>query len=124
MSATSIRSLIPLIVVDSVPRSIEFYERIGFSAAGSFTPPGAAEPGWASLVSESAELMIGKADSAGEPGRKTIFLYLYCDDVEAKRSELAAAGVAVGDIARPFYNPKGEFEIADPDGYRILISHT
>ena len=77
MSATSIRSLIPLIVVDSVPRSIEFYERIGFSAAGSFTPPGAAEPGWASLVSESAELMIGKADSAGEPGRKTIFLYLY-----------------------------------------------
>ena len=32
-----------------------------------------------------------------------------------------AAGVEVGEVKRPFYMPAGEFRVADPDGYVLLI---
>jgi len=34
------------------------------------------------------------------------------------------AGIDAGAIARPFYAPRGEFRIVDPDGHVVMISHT
>jgi hypothetical protein len=28
-----------------------------------------------------------------------------------------------GEIARPFYAPQGEFELVDPDGYIVMVTH-
>jgi catechol 2,3-dioxygenase-like lactoylglutathione lyase family enzyme len=121
MADVPIRALVPLAEVTSVPASIAFYERLGLRLANSFTPPGESEPSWASLVGDGGELMIGKRSrDAGEA--PAVAFYVYCENVRRKHSELAAAGIEVGDIATPFFNPGGEFRITDPDGYTIFIA--
>jgi hypothetical protein len=47
--------------------------------------------------------------------------YCWTPDVEGLYDELAAAGVEVGDVTRPFYMPAGEFRAEDPDGYVPLV---
>jgi len=115
-----IRSLVPMAHVSDVKRSIEFYEKLGFRAANTFTPDGQSEPAWASLQSDRAELMI----SRGERSEPSVLFYLYCDDVRAERKRLSAAGIVVGEITTAFYAPYGEFHVEDPDGYVLVISHT
>jgi hypothetical protein len=78
------RSLLPMAHVHSVPRSIAFYEKRGFSVGNTFTP----------------------------------------DDVAAKQAELERAGIAAGPIRFPFYAPRGEFRIEDPDGHVLMVTHT
>jgi uncharacterized glyoxalase superfamily protein PhnB len=56
--------------------------------------------------------------------QQAMLFYLYVDDVAAKHAELAAAGLEVGAIASPFYAPRGEFRMTDPDGYVLMITHT
>jgi hypothetical protein len=116
-----LRSLVPLVQVRSVPRSIEFYAKLGFSVRNTFTPDGAREPRWASLTQGGAELMIGSGDGAASP-KPTVLLYLYSEDVAEARASLERAGVACGPIRYPFYSPNGEFEVEDPDGYTLVIT--
>jgi len=44
--------------------------------------------------------------------------------VAAARTSLVNAGLDPGEIMTPFYAPRGEFELRDPDGYVLMISHT
>jgi hypothetical protein len=108
--------------VASVVRSIDFYRKLGFEVANSFTPAGAAEPSWAWLRHGGAELMVAQAEG-GDPSRRPVLFYLYCEAVEAARSSLETADVPCGPIQFPFYAPKGEFEVRDPDGYVLMITH-
>lgn len=119
-----IKALVPMAEVASVARSIEFYGRLGFEVLGTFTPPDAQAASWASLRNgAAAELMVtaGGGDAAGS---RPVLFYLYCDDVAAARAALEAAGVECGPVRYPFYAPRGEFEVRDPDGYRLMITHT
>ena len=124
MPKTKLRSLIPLVHVSSVTRSIAFYEKLGFTVEGRFTPPGSDEPSWASLMSGRAELMIadGRGGGLHPSDLKPVILYLYCADVKAMHEQLHAAGLDVGPIETPFYNSGGEFRVIDPDGYWIVIA--
>lgn len=121
---TAIRSIVPLAFVTSVPRSIAFYEKLGFSTRRTAKADGSDEPTWASLESGGADLMIGKASDPVAASAEAVMFYMYCDDVAAKREELIRAGIAAGAITRPFYAPRGEFRVEDPDGHVIMISHT
>ncbi len=119
-----VRALVPMAHVASVARSVAFYRLLGFEVDDAFTPPGQAEPTWASLVSGRAMLMVTKADAPLGPGLQGVLFYAYCDDVAAAREALAAQGVEAGEIRFPFYAPRGEFRIEDPDGYVIMVTHT
>jgi catechol 2,3-dioxygenase-like lactoylglutathione lyase family enzyme len=121
---TAIRKLTALAYVQNVPASIAFYERLGFKVSNTFVPPHANEPVWAWLDSDGASLMVSLASGPVDAGQQAILFYLYVDDVEAKHAELTAAGIAVGPINNPFYNPRGEFRFEDPDGYVLWIAHT
>ena len=120
-AAVKLRSLVPLVRVRSVPRSIAFYAKLGFSTRNTFTRDGAREPTWASLTRDGVELMIGSGDGEASPN-PTVLLYLYSDDVAEARASLEHAGVACGPIRYPFYAPNGEFEVQDPDGYTLVIT--
>ncbi len=48
----------------------------------------------------------------------------FTPDVAAKHAELQAAGIEVSEITFPFYNPRGEFRLSDPDGYGLFIAPT
>ena len=120
----SLSSLVPMAFVKSVPRSIEFYQKLGFVIGNTHTPEGAAEPSWAWLRSGGAQLMLAQASEPVDPRAQAILFYVYCDDVPAFRTRLLESGIEASTITHPFYAPRGEFRVADPDGYALMITHT
>jgi hypothetical protein len=109
--------------VKSVTRSIEFYKKLGFVEGNTHTPEGGAEPVWVWLKSGGAHLMLAKASEPIDPQEQAVLFYLYCDDV-AVRSKLLESGVEAGTVQYPFYAPRGEFRVTDPDGYALMVTHT
>ena len=122
--ASPVRSLIPMVHVKSVPASIGFYGRLGFKVENTFTPAEQAEPSWAYLVSDRAQIMVTRADEPVIPSQQAVLFYTYCDDVPGIREHLIAEGIETGPIQYPFYAPRGEFRIQDLDGYVIMVTHT
>jgi catechol 2,3-dioxygenase-like lactoylglutathione lyase family enzyme len=118
-----IRSLVPMAHVRNVAQSIEFYRKLGFEVGGDFVPQGRDTLSWAWLESGGANLMLALADEPVVPDQQAVLFYLYCDDVPATRFRLQEAGVVAGPIEYPFYAPRGEFRVTDPDGYVLMITH-
>jgi hypothetical protein len=113
-----------MVHVVSVRRSIAWYAQLGFAVRGDFTPRGAEEPSWAALESGGAQLMVSRASEPVVPEQQAVLFYLYFDDVPAIHARLTELGLEPGPITTPFYNPKGEFRLIDPDGYCLMITHT
>jgi catechol 2,3-dioxygenase-like lactoylglutathione lyase family enzyme len=124
VSSNPIKSIVAFVHVASVPRSIAFYEKLGFTVRDTFVPDGDNEPAWAYLEQGTAELMVARASDPVNAHEQAIFFYVYCDDVQAKHDELAALGLNPGPVIPRFYNPKGEFRLMDPDGYLLMVTHT
>jgi catechol 2,3-dioxygenase-like lactoylglutathione lyase family enzyme len=120
----SVEALVPLAHVRDVERSIAFYTRLGFEVGNTHVPEGARAPVWAWLRRGRAQLMLGQAGEPVEPERQAVLFYLYCADVEGFRAALLQAGLEAGEIKHPFWAPRGEFRLEDPDGYVLMITHT
>ena len=119
-----VASLVPMAHVADVGASAAFYAALGFEACSSFTPPGEDRPSWLWLRSGGAELMLARASEPVVASRQAVLFYVYCEDVEAMRGRIAEAGLDPGPIAKPFYNPGGEFRLVDPDGYVVIVAHS
>jgi len=111
-----------MLSVADVDRSIAFYAALGFEVANSFACEGEPKPSWAWLQSGDAALMLA-ARSEQIPSKHTVIFYFYADDVATAHASLVEAGLNPGAIATPFYAPQGEFELIDPDGYIVMVSH-
>ena len=117
-----LQRLVPLAHVASVPRSIAFYQKLGFSVIHSMSSAEfGAEPHWAFLKSGGAELMIALATAPVDPEQQAILFYLYVNDIAAFHMELKNAGLLISEVTHPDHMPAGEFRTADPDGYCLLI---
>ncbi|HYI49418.1 MAG TPA: VOC family protein [Allosphingosinicella sp.] len=123
MDRQHITSLVPMAHVADVAASTAFYERLGFQIGGSFTPPGDDQPSSVSLQSGTAELMLARASEPVVAARQAVLFYVYCGDVGSMHGQLSDAGLEPGPIAKPFYNPQGEFRLPDPDGYVVMVTH-
>jgi len=121
---SELRSLVALAHVASVPESIAFYRKLGFEVKNTFTPPEAKDPAWVWLEKGNARLMLSLASAPILPEEQAVLFYLYYDDIAATRRRLEEAGVPAGPIEYPFYNPRGEFRVTDPDGYVLMLTHT
>jgi catechol 2,3-dioxygenase-like lactoylglutathione lyase family enzyme len=119
-----VRALVPMAFVKSVAASVEFYGRLGFDVVNTFTPEGQSELSWAYLRSFGAQLMLAKASHPVDPAVQAILFYAYCDDVAALRERVLTEGIQASAITYPFYAPRGEFRVTDPDGYVVQITHT
>lgn len=119
-----VRSLIPMVHVFDLARSVAFYERLGFMVQNTFTPPDASGPTWAWLELGNARIMLARASGPVDAEQQAVLFYLYYDDIAATHEALSAAGIAVGTMTYPFYCPKGEFRVVDPDGYGLMLTHT
>ena len=117
------QSLVPMLSVADVERSIAFYRHLGFEIGNTFACEGETKPSWAWLQCGNAQLMLA-ASSEPLAAKHTVLLYVYTDDVAAARASLIEATLTPGEIATPFYAPHGEFEIIDPDGYIVMVTHT
>jgi catechol 2,3-dioxygenase-like lactoylglutathione lyase family enzyme len=110
--------------VSDVARSIEFYKQLGFKVGNTHEDKGKIV--WALLQSPNgaAQLMLANSSRPMNPGAQDIMFYLYAENVEQYREELKARGLAVGPMNYPFYSPRGEFRLEDPDGWTLFIAHS
>src|SRR5215210_3275444 len=119
-----IRQLVPMAFVADVEHSIAFYRHLGFEVGNTFASAGATKPTWAWLKSGDAQLMVAAASDPVVAEQQAVLFYVYTDDVAAARASLAEAGLGPGEIIAPFYAPRGEFRLVDPDGYVVMVTHT
>jgi catechol 2,3-dioxygenase-like lactoylglutathione lyase family enzyme len=117
------QSLVPMISVADVERSIAFYSHLGFEIGNTFACEGETKPSWAWLQSGDAQLMLA-AEPETAAAKHSVLFYVYTEDLAAARASLVEADLKPGEIATPFYAPQGEFELVDPDGYIVMVSHT
>jgi len=113
--------LVPLAHVADVRKAVEFYQLLGFELKKTVEQEDRIQ--WAWLQNGGADLMLGRSARPMNPGAQDVLFYMYAPDVAAYRAELEAKGVKVGPIKYPFYSPRGEFRIDDPDGYTLMVSH-
>lgn len=113
-----------MVFVTDVEASMGFYRHLGFEVGNTFTEEGATRATWAWLECGEAQLMLAQADEPIVADQQRILFYLYTDDVREARESLAAVGLNPGEISTPFYAPRGEFRVVDPDGYVLMITHT
>src|SRR5215813_12904744 len=118
------KSAVPMIFVKNVPRSVEFYKKLGFEVGNTFTPADQTEPTWAWLQSGGAHLMVTLAGEPVDAAQQAIIFYLYCEDVPSFRAALEQEGLKVGEIEYPFYSPRGQFCLVDCDGFALTVTHT
>jgi catechol 2,3-dioxygenase-like lactoylglutathione lyase family enzyme len=122
MADPRITAMVPLAHVSDMISSIDFYAKLGLEVVNKVTPQGASVPNWVWLRSGRAELMLAQASEPVVAAQQAVLFYTYCPDVAATHSALREAGLSPGEIARPFYNPGGEFRLTDPDGYVVYVA--
>jgi uncharacterized glyoxalase superfamily protein PhnB len=122
------RKLTPNLIVDSVERSLAFYENVlGF--ARGFTVPAAPPLVFGSVVSGVIEIFFNEKTAAvkeypgfsGERIGLTGTMYVEVEGLDALYERLKAGVKIVMPVVRQFYGVK-EFAIADPDGYVITFA--
>jgi len=113
--------MVPLAHVADVTRSIEFYKLLGFEVKNTVEDDGHLQ--WAWLENGQAHFMIARSTRPMNPDAQDVLFYLYAPDVVAFHNELQSRGVKVGQLSYPFYMPRGEFRVDDPDGYALFIAH-
>jgi catechol 2,3-dioxygenase-like lactoylglutathione lyase family enzyme len=107
--------IIPMLPVRSMPASVEFYQKLGFSVEQK-----RGDWRWAMLSFGECRLMVDESiDIHPGPPRDSV-LYLYPDDIAEYHKEVRENGLAVSDLEVTFYGMT-EFRIEDPDGNRLWI---
>jgi hypothetical protein len=118
-----------MIRVADVERSVKFCQLLGFKI-GNYVPREASPMHWAWLYQPEAPnwrtganlmLVRGEEESQHE---LPVVLYLYAEDLVALRQQLIEGGLTVGAITYPWYLPKGEFELHDPDGCTVMVGQS
>jgi catechol 2,3-dioxygenase-like lactoylglutathione lyase family enzyme len=115
--------LVPMLPVTDVPRTIAFYEQLGFRIGSTHTPDGESAPVWAWLHNGQAHVMINRADGPVEATHHSAALWIYNSAVKAAHTMLESRGLEPSEIGYPPYNAGGEFHVHDPDGYAVFIAH-
>ena len=110
----------PLLHVAEIEKSIRFYELLGFTTIDTdrCTPLG-----WARMHCEGGAVMFLRAEEPLVASAQAVLLCMYTPDLTGLREQLLASGVKVPPIRYPEYMRSGEINIADPDGYAIVVSH-
>jgi uncharacterized glyoxalase superfamily protein PhnB len=107
--------LIPMLPVKSMPASIEFYQKLGFSVEQRND-----DWGWAMLRFDECRLMVDQSINGQPDAPRQSVLYLYPDDVVDYHRQVRSSGVVVPDLEVTFYGLT-EFRVKDPDGNRLWI---
>lgn len=110
--------IIPMLPVKSMPASIAFYQKLGFSIEKK-------SDGWrwAMLCFGECRLMVDESINVHSELPRTTVLYLYPDNIAEYHKLIRANGVDVPELHESFYDMI-EFRIEDPDGNRLWIGQS
>ena len=118
-----LRGLVAMAHVADVARSIEFYRQLGFEVGNTVAAENGLRWAWLKSSDGRANLMLARSARPMNPGAQDVLFYLYVDDVQEYRKQLLGLGLAAGEMIFPFWSPRGEFRLEDPDGYGLFFSH-
>ena len=107
--------LIPMLPVKSMPASVEFYRKLGFSVERRKD-----EWGWAMLRFGECRLMVDQSINLHRGLPRPSVVYLYPEDIVEYHRQVRSNGLAVPDLEVTFYGLT-EFRLDDPDGNRLWI---
>ena len=107
--------LIPMLPVKSMPASVEFYQKLGFSVEERND-----DWRWAMLCFGECRLMVDQSINLHPGAPRNSVLYLYPDDISDYHDQVRRNGLVVPDLDVTFYGMT-EFRIDDPDGNRLWI---
>ena len=115
MNAMKMSRLVPMLPVKSMPASVEFYQKLGFSVEQR-------NDGWrwAKLCFGECRLMVDESINVDPGAPPASVLYLYPDDIAGFHGQLRRNGLVVPDLEVAFYGMT-EFRMEDPDGNRLWI---
>jgi uncharacterized glyoxalase superfamily protein PhnB len=107
--------LTPMLPVENMPASVEFYGKLGFVIEDRND-----DWGWAMLRCGECQVMLDQSINLHPGIPRLSVLYLYPEDVVEYHRQVRANGLTVPDLAETFYGLT-EFRIEDPDGNRLWI---
>jgi uncharacterized glyoxalase superfamily protein PhnB len=120
--AALVRHIWPLLAVQDINRSVEFYrDRLGFAVVGKAESEG--KIFWCRLERGGASIMLQQADNEDGPpeGRgRGITLYFICDDADALYADLSLRGSQLTPPRLASYGMRQLF-VPEPDGYSICF---
>ncbi|MDX2194488.1 MAG: hypothetical protein NW201_14175 [Gemmatimonadales bacterium] len=106
-------------VVD-VAASAAWYAHLGFSVQNRVHGPDGGLS-WVWLQGGDAALMLARASGTVDAGMQAALLYVYVTELVALHETLGTEGLGPGEICTPFYAPRGEFRLTDPDGWTVMV---
>jgi catechol 2,3-dioxygenase-like lactoylglutathione lyase family enzyme len=107
--------IIPMLPVRSMPASVEFYAKLGFTVESRMD-----QWGWAMLRFGECRLMVDQSINVAPGAPRQSVVYLYLDDIVEYHRHVRDSGVKVPDVEITFYGMH-EFRLDDPDGNRLWI---
>jgi predicted enzyme related to lactoylglutathione lyase len=110
--------IIPMLPVSSMPASVEFYQKLGFSIEQRND-----DWRWAMLCFGECRLMLDESINIHPGVPRNSVLYLYPDDITAYHQQVRKNGLTVPELEVSFYGMT-EFRIDDPDGNRLWVGQS
>jgi len=107
--------LIPMLPVRSMPASVEFYRKLGFSIEQRND-----DWGWAMLRFDECRLMLDQSINVQRHAPRQSVIYLYPENIVEYHGQVRGNGLDVPDLDVTFYGMT-EFRLDDPDGNRLWI---
>jgi len=111
-------AIIPMLPVRSMPASLAFYEKLGFSVERRND-----QWRWAMLSFGDCRIMVDESINTDPTATRCSVLYLYPDDVAEFHKQARANGLEVPELNVTFYGMT-EFRIDDPDGNRLWVGQS
>ena len=107
--------LVPMLPVASMPASVEFYQKLGFSVEQRND-----DWGWAMLRLDRCQLMVDQSINTQPRAPRQSVVYLYPENIVEYHREARANGLSIPDLDVTFYGLT-EFRLNDPDGNRLWV---
>jgi predicted lactoylglutathione lyase len=117
-----LKAVVALLHVADVQRSIGFYQKLGFDLGNEplKNDQGVKTFAWMHH-GKAAQIMLTHTGRPLNLGAQEVMFYLYVADMPAYREQVIDRGVEIGELTYPFWSPKGEFRIDDPDGWTWMV---
>jgi uncharacterized glyoxalase superfamily protein PhnB len=104
-----------MLPVNSMPVSVEFYQKLGFSVEQRND-----DWRWAMLRFDECRLMVDQSINVHRDAPRQSVIYFYPEDIVEYHRQVRENGVTVPDLDVTFYGLT-EFRLDDPDGNRLWI---
>ena len=113
----TMKRLVPMLPVKSMPASVEFYQKLGFIVEQRND-----HWGWAMLCFDECRLMVDQSINLHRDAPRQSVLYLYPENIVEYHQQVRRNGLAVPDLDVTFYGISGRSVIVI-EHHQAVMAH-